>query len=330
MPLRQWTMPARRAYGRAVEEGRADARVVMVGNLKEELAVVLRERYGAVPLDGLDDNAAARMTVAVTSGVWGVRAEHLDRLPALRGVVNFGVGYDTTDVAEASRRGVAVANTPDVLNDCVADTAVGLVIDVMRRLSAADRFVRRGEWADGRVPALARRVTGARVGILGLGRIGQAIARRLSAFDATISYHNRRERGDVPYAYAASPAALAARVDVLVVAASGGAESHHLVDAEVLGALGPDGFLVNVARGSVVDEQALVAALEEGRIAGAGLDVYADEPRVPAALLGRDDVVLLPHIGSATVETRAAMVDLVLANVDRCLADGGLVTPVPA
>jgi lactate dehydrogenase-like 2-hydroxyacid dehydrogenase len=301
----------------------------MVGNLKEELAVVLRERYGAVPLDGLDADAATRVTVAVTSGVWGVRAEHLDRLPGLRAVVNFGVGYDTTDVAEASRRGVAVSNTPDVLDDCVADTAVGLVIDVMRGLSAADRLVRRGEWAQGRVPPLARRVSGARVGILGLGRIGLAVARRLSAFDAKISYHNRRERADVPYEYAASPVALARGCDVLVVAAAGGPESQGLVDADVLDALGPDGFLVNVARGSIVDEEALVAALEEGRIAGAGLDVYADEPRVPAALLGRDDVVLLPHVGSATLETRAAMVELVLANVDRCLADGSLVTPVP-
>jgi lactate dehydrogenase-like 2-hydroxyacid dehydrogenase len=217
-----------------------------------------------------------------------------------------------------------------VLTDCVADTAVGLVIDVMRRLSAGDRFVRRGEWADGRVPALARRVTGARVGILGLGRIGLAIARRLAAFDATISYHNRSERTDVPYAYAASPIELARGCDVLVVAAAGGPDSRHLVGADVLDALGPDGFLVNVARGSIVDEEALVDALEDGRIAGAGLDVFSDEPRVPAALLDRDDVVLLPHVGSGTVETRAEMVELVLANVDQFLKTGTLVTPVPA
>jgi lactate dehydrogenase-like 2-hydroxyacid dehydrogenase len=302
----------------------------MVGTLRGELDAALRERYGAVPLDGLGADDAARATVAVTSGVWGVRTEHLDRLPALGAVVNFGVGYDSTDVAEARRRGVVVSNTPDVLTDCVADTAVGLVIDVMRRLSAADRFLRRGEWAAGRVPALARRVTGTRVGILGLGRIGLAIARRLTAFDATISYHNRRERAGVPYTYTASPVDLARTCDVLVVAAAGGAESRHLVDAEVLDALGPGGFLVNVARGSLVDEQALVSALEQGRIAGAGLDVFADEPRVPAALVDRDDVVLLPHVGSATVETRAAMTELVLANVERFLAGGTLVTPVPA
>jgi lactate dehydrogenase-like 2-hydroxyacid dehydrogenase len=302
----------------------------MVGALRQEIDVVLRDRYGAVPLDDLDARTAAEATVAVTSGVWGVRAEHFDRLPGLGAVVNFGVGYDSTDVAEAARRGVAVSNTPDVLTDCVADTAVGLVIDVMRRLSAADRFVRRGEWADGRVPALARRVTGARVGILGLGRIGLAIARRLAAFDATISYHNRSERTDVPYAYAASPVELARGCDVLVVAAAGGPDSRHLVGADVLDALGPDGFLVNVARGSIVDEAALVAALEDGRIAGAGLDVFSDEPRVPTALLHRDDVVLLPHVGSATVETRGEMVELVLANVEQFLKTGTLVTPVPA
>lgn len=300
----------------------------MVGKLRAELDTALRTTYGAVPLDDLSADAAARAIVAVTSGVWGVRGEHLDRLPGLGAVVNFGVGYDSTDVSEANRRGVIVSNTPDVLTDCVADTAVGLMIDVMRRLSAADRFVRRGEWANGRAPALARRVTGARVGILGLGRIGLAIADRLAPFDATISYHNRREREDVSYAYAASPLELALGCDVLVLAAAGGVGSRHMVDAKVLDALGPDGFLINVARGSVVDERALVIALEEGRIAGAGLDVFADEPQVPAALLSRDDVVLLPHLGSATLETRAAMTDLAIANVERFLADGTLVTPV--
>ena len=300
----------------------------MVGKLRAELDSALRTTYGAVSLDDLSADAAARAIVAVTSGVWGVRSEHLDRLPSLGAVVNFGVGYDSTDVSEANRRGVIVSNTPDVLTDCVADTAVGLMIDVMRGLSAADRFVRHGEWASGRVPVLARRVTGARVGILGLGRIGLAIAHRLEPFDATISYHNRREREDVAYAYAASPLELARGCDVLVLAAAGGVGSRHMVDADVLDALGPDGFLINVARGSVVDERALVIALEEGRIAGAGLDVFADEPQVPAALLGHDDVVLLPHVGSATLETRAAMTDLAIANVERFLADGTLVTPV--
>lgn len=324
MPHRHWTIPTCRSYGRGVSEGR----VVMVGRLRAGLDAALRERYGAERLDELDPAAAQRAVVAVTSGVWGVRGEHLDRLPGLGAVVNFGVGYDSTDVAEAARRGVAVSNTPDVLTDCVADAAVGALIDVMRGLSAADRFVRRGEWAAGRVPALARRVTGARVGILGLGRIGTAIARRLEAFDAQIAYHNRSARAGVDYRYAASLLELAREVDVLVIAAAGGEASRGLVGAEVLDALGPRGFLVNVARGSVVDEAALVEALERGRLAGAALDVFADEPHVPAALLERDDVVLLPHLGSATVETRAAMTELALANVEHFLADGSLVTPV--
>lgn len=300
----------------------------MVGTLRAELAVALETKYGARSLDGLSADDAAEVTVAVTSGVWGVRSEHLDRLPNLGAIVNFGVGYDSTDVDEANRRGVVVSNTPDVLTDCVADVALGLMIDVMRRLSAADRLVRRGEWARGQGPAPARRVSGARVGILGLGRIGLAIAHRLEAFDATISYHNRRQRGDVQYAYASSPRELARGCDVLILAAAGGGESRHVVDADVLDALGPEGFLINVARGSLVDERALVIALEEGRIAGAGLDVFADEPRVPAELFGRDDVVLLPHVGSATVETRAAMTALAMANVERFLADGTLLTPI--
>jgi lactate dehydrogenase-like 2-hydroxyacid dehydrogenase len=321
---RQWTMPSAAAYGHLMVDGR----VVMVGSLRAELTDALRARFGAMSLDDLSADEAAQATVAVTSGVWGVRGEHLDRLPRLGAVVNFGVGYDSTDVPEANRRGVVVSNTPDVLTDCVADMALGLMIDVMRRLSASDRFVRRGQWASGQVPALARRVTGARVGILGLGRIGLAIAQRLEAFDASISYYNRREREDVDYAYAGSAIELARGCDVLILAAAGGEESRHVVDATVLDALGPEGFLINVARGSLVDEQALVVALEDKRIAGAGLDVFADEPRVPEALFGRDNVVLLPHVGSATVETRAAMTALALANVESFLADGTLVTPI--
>jgi len=328
-------MPSGGAYGRRATAGGPEdegvvrvTAVVMVGSLKGEIAGALAQRYAAVALPELDPAAAAGVRVAVTSGVWGVRSEHLDVLPGLGAVVNFGVGYDTTDVAEATRRGVLVANTPDVLTDCVADTAVGLVIDVMRGLSAADRFVRRGEWEAGRTRPLARRVTGARVGILGMGRIGRAVAHRLEAFGAEISYHSRTPKAEVPHRFTASPRDLAAGCDVLVVTAAGGPGSAGLVDAGVLDALGPRGFLVNVARGSVLDEGALVEALEAGRLAGAGLDVFADEPHVPQALLQRDDVVLLPHLASGTVETRAAMVELVLDNVEEFLARGRLVTPV--
>jgi lactate dehydrogenase-like 2-hydroxyacid dehydrogenase len=333
MPSGQWTMPGAESYGaRARLEGETMTvhapTVVTFGPLMTDLTQALAERHGAVAAEQVGADAT-QTRVAVTTGRTGVKAADMDRFAGLEAIVHFGVGYDATDVDEAGRRGIAVSNTPGVLTDCVADTAVGLVLDTMRGLSAADRFVRRGDWARGSYAfPLTRRVSGSRVGILGLGRIGRAVARRLEGFDAEISYHARTPRPDVRWRYVESVVELASEVDVLVVTVSGGAASRHLVDAEVLAALGPDGFLVNVARGSVVDEAALVAALEAGSLAGAGLDVFADEPRVPAALLERDDVVLLPHLGSGTVETRAEMRDLVLANVERFLADGTLLTPI--
>jgi lactate dehydrogenase-like 2-hydroxyacid dehydrogenase len=222
-----------------------------------------------------------------------------------------------------------VSNTPDVLTDCVADTAVGLMIDTLRQFSASDRYVRAGRWpVDGNFP-LTRQVSNTLVGIIGMGRIGKAIALRLSAFGCSISYHNRREVADSPYTYAASPVELAQRVDVLVVAAAGGEGTRGLVSREVIDALGAEGYLINIARGSVVDQDALVEALVGGRLAGAGLDVFTDEPQVPEQLLGLDNVVLLPHVGSGTVQTRAAMEALTLRNLDSFLSTGELVTPVP-
>jgi lactate dehydrogenase-like 2-hydroxyacid dehydrogenase len=308
------------------------ARVLRVGPLMTELEHALRERYGALALP--DDTEAFlgqhgdSIRVAVTSGRTGVPAELMDRLPSLEAIVNFGVGHDTTDVAAANARGIGLANTPDVLTDCVADTAVGLVIDVMRRLSHADRWVRSGRWGTPHGFPLTRRVSGARVGILGLGRIGTAIAHRLEAFGCSVGYHNRRRRDDVPYAFHDSALGLARSSDVLVIAASGGADSRGLVDHDVLDALGPDGYLVNVARGSIVDETALVEALSTGRLGGAGLDTFADEPHVPRALTGLDNVVLLPHLASGTLETRRAMMDLALLNVESLLEAGVLLTPV--
>jgi lactate dehydrogenase-like 2-hydroxyacid dehydrogenase len=238
------------------------------------------------------------------------------------------VGYDTTDVDAAVARGVVVSNTPDVLTDCVADTAVGLVIDVMRQFSAADRYVRAGRWpVEGNYP-LTRRVSNKRGGIIGLGRIGGAIAKRLTAFGCVISYHNRQAVEGSPYMYVGSPVELARGADVLIVAAAGGAGTQGLVSRGVIDALGADGYLVNIARGSVVDEDALVDALVNGRLAGAGLDVFENEPEVPEALLTMDNVVVLPHVASGTVETRAAMEDLTLRNLDSFLKTGQLVTPV--
>ena len=301
----------------------ASPRVVRLGPLMPSLVKALEERYAATELVG---EAPAADVLVVGHGT-PVTAAEMDLLPSLRAVANFGVGYDNVDVEEATRRGIAVSNTPDVLTDAVAELTVALVLDVLRRVSAADRFVRRGAWAEGRAFPLGRELRGSRIGILGLGRIGHEVGRRLEVFGTTVGYHSRTPR-DVAWTHHPSPVALAAASDVLVVLTPGGPGTAHLVDAAVLDALGPAGYLVNVARGSVVDEDALVRALEEGRLAGAGLDVFEDEPRVPEALLGRDDVVLLPHVGSATRETRRAMAELVLANVEAFLTQGDLVTPV--
>ncbi len=242
-------------------------RVLQVGPLKPSLAVTLRTDYQAYSLPNGDERDAflaehaAEITAVVVSGVTRVDPDLMAALPNLKVVVNFGVGYDNIDVDAAAARGIGVSNTPGVLDDCVADTAVGLLIDTMRRFSAADRYVRAGRWpVDGNYP-LTQQVSGSNVGILGLGRIGGAIATRLTAFGCSISYHNRRQVPDSPYRYLDSPVELARQVEVLVVAAAGGAGTRHLVDREVLDALGSDGYLVNVARGTVVDQDALVEAL---------------------------------------------------------------------
>jgi lactate dehydrogenase-like 2-hydroxyacid dehydrogenase len=309
--------------------------VLQVGPLKPSLAETLRVRYDALALP--EDRADRTdflgrhgddVIAVVTSGRSGVDATLMTALPHLGAVVNFGVGYDTTDVDAAAARGIGVSNTPDVLTDCVADTAVGLMIDVMRQFSAADRYVRAGRWpVTGNYP-LTRQVSNTRVGIIGLGRIGTAIAKRLSAFGCLISYHNRHEVEGSPHRYVDSPVQLARGVDVLVVAAAGGSGTVKLVDGAVLDALGADGFLVNIARGSVIDEPVLIDALRRGRLAGAGLDVFVDEPNVPDELLAMDNVVLLPHVASGTVETRTAMEELTLRNLDAFLKTGQLVTPV--
>jgi lactate dehydrogenase-like 2-hydroxyacid dehydrogenase len=318
------------------DTGSAARRVLQVGPLMPSLSATLRSDYAAYMLPGaagerqrfLADHGG-EIAAVVTSGRTGVDAELMALLPDLGAIVHFGVGYDTTDVDAAAARGIAVSNTPDVLTDCVADTAVGLLIDTLRQLSAADRYVRAGRWPSGGMYPLTKQVSGSRVGIVGLGRIGGAVATRLAAFGCAISYHNRRPVDGSPYTYVDSAAELARRVDVLIVAASGGPGTRKLIDRTVIDALGPSGYLVNVARGSVVDEAALVEALAAGRLAGAGLDVFVDEPNVPAALIAMDNVVLLPHVASGTVETRAAMEALTLHNLDTFLDTGRVATPVP-
>lgn len=269
----------------------------------------------------------AQVQVLLTSGAAGLPAGSRDHLTELRLIACNGVGYDAIDMAWARAEGIHVTNTPDVLSADVADLALALLLGVFRQIPAADRFVREGAWASGPLP-LGRRLGGSRVGILGLGNIGQRIAHRCAAFDTEVAYTGRHRKPDTAYAYFDSPRALAGWADVLIAATPGGAATRHLVSAEVLDALGPRGVFVNIARGSVVDEPALVARLADGRLAGAGLDVFADEPRVPAALLGLPQVVLSPHIASATHETRQAMAEIVVTNI-RAFAEGaGLPTPI--
>lgn len=251
----------------------------------------------------------------VTTGVHGADAALMDTLPKAEVVAIFGVGFDAVDLDHAKRRGIVVTNTPEVLTDDVADLALALALALCRRLVGADQFVRAGNWKPGRNVPLARKFAGSKVGILGLGRIGAAVARRVAGFDCETHYSDVAKRTDLPHQFHADAVSLAKAVEILMVTTAGGATTRNLVDAAVLEALGPDGLVVNVSRGSVIDEPALVAALVEKRIGGAALDVFAAEPHVPPELIGMDNVVVLPHIASATHQTRRAMGDLVLKNL---------------
>ncbi|MFK0206601.1 2-hydroxyacid dehydrogenase [Agrobacterium sp. NPDC090283] len=300
----------------------------LIPALEEELA----QRFTVHRLFEAADKAAflaekgASIRAVVTGGHIGLPADIGAALPNLEIVAINGVGFDKVDLAEAKQRGFRVSNTPDVLTADVADLALGLVLAQARKLPQADQHVRTGQWLKGDM-GLSTRVAGRRYGIFGLGRIGQAIAKRLEGFDARISY-TARNRRDVAYDYYDSIEALAANCDVLIIAAAATAETRHIVNADVLKALGPQGVLVNVARGSLVDEKALVEALSSGAIGGAALDVFEDEPRVPEALFAFDNVTLAPHVGSGTHQTRRAMADLVIANLDAHFAGKELPTPV--
>lgn len=262
-----------------------------------------------------------------TTGSHGAKADLIAALPKLEIIACNGVGVDAVDLQAAKSRGVRVTNTPDVLNDCVADLAIGLMISGSRRLAQADRYVRDGKWLKGGMP-LAGRVARKRLGILGLGKIGKAIAKRAAGFSMDISYHGRQKQGDVPYKHYASLEEMAKNVDFLIVICPGGAATRHLVNDTVLRALGPKGILINVARGSVVDEKALIKVLQDKALGGAALDVFEDEPRVPAELIAMENVVLAPHVGSATVDTRIDMGNLVVDNLLAHKSGKPLLTPV--
>ncbi len=257
---------------------------------------------------------APRVRALATFGPAGADAKLMDALPKLELISNFGVGVDAIDLAAAKQRNIIVTNTPNVLNDCVADTAMALTVNVMRKFPQAEGYLRTGAWAAKGGYPLTTSLGGKTMGILGLGRIGEAIARRAQAFGMAIRYHNRKKK-DVAYPYDGDVVALAKNSDLLMVVTPGGAETEKLVNAKVLDALGPEGYLVNIARGSVVDEPVLLQYLQEKKIAGAGLDVFADEPRVPPAFFTLDNAVLFPHVGSATMETRTAMGNLQIDNL---------------
>jgi len=309
-------------------------RILMNGRLLPALEQQLAQDYDLHPLwkeadpDAFLAQHGAEFEGLVTSARVGASTALIKALPALKVISSFGVGYETIAIAEAQQRHIPIGYTPDVLNDCVADTAMGLLIDVARGMSASDRYAREKKWLKSPYP-LTTRVSGKRLGIVGLGRIGQVIARRASGFDMDIRYHNRKPNAALPYTYEASLAALASWCDFLVVASAGGAETKHLISRDILQALGPRGFLINISRGSVIDELALIEALEQNQIAGAGLDVYDDEPNIPERLLALNNAVLLPHLASATHETRQAMADLVMDNLRTFFSTGHVKMAVP-
>ena len=310
-------------------------RILQIGRLPlPALEAELAARYRVACLADQADPAAflalhgAEFTGVVTTAAIGVKGEVVAALPHLQVISSFGVGFDALDIDAAKARGVQVGYTPGVLNDCVADMAFALMLDVSRNIAASDRFVRRGEWPKARF-AQGSRVSGKRLGIVGMGRIGQAVVDRASGFRMEVGYHNRRPAEGCTLPYFESLTALAQWADYLVLTVAGGAGTRHLVNGDVLNALGPKGYLINVARGSVVDEAALIAALTERRIAGAGLDVFENKPTVPTTLMALDNVVLTPHTASATHETRRAMADLVLENLESFFATGAVRTPVP-
>lgn len=282
--------------------------------------------YSKLSAEELHD-IAEEVQVVLASGESTVSASLINQLPELRLIAVFGVGYDGVDIKAAFDRNIYVTNTPDILTDDVADLGIALMLNVSRRINGAQKFIERGDWLSGSYPP-STKVSGGRLGIVGFGRIGRAVANRAKGFAMRIACFDKKpvESGEV--AYYDDLLELAKNSDVLMVCASAGKESHKLINRDVLSALGPNGILINIARGSVVDEEALVEAITQGTLGGAGLDVFANEPNISPALLDRDEVVVTPHIGSATQATRAAMAKLVMDNIAAFYAGQALLTPV--
>ncbi len=311
--------------------------VLMIGPIMplitDEIArqFTLHKLWEAANRDALISALAPRLR-AIAAG--GGKHETMDgaflaRLPKLEIISSFGVGYDHVDAKWAGTHGIVVTNTPDVLTEEVADTALGLLLCTVRELPQAERYLRAGKWLEQDYPLTRATLRDRTAGIVGLGRIGKAIARRLDAFGVAVVYHGRKAQPDVRYRHYPDLRAMARDVDILMVVTPGGPGTRNLIDAKVLEALGPNGILINISRGSVVDEAALIAALKSGKILSAGLDVFANEPQVPRELLEMDNVVLFPHVGSASVHTRDAMGQLVVDNLVSWAAGKGPLTPVP-
>ncbi|XP_008228555.1 PREDICTED: glyoxylate/hydroxypyruvate reductase A HPR2 [Prunus mume] len=274
----------------------------------------------------LKDHSGSIRAVVGNAGN-GADAELIETLPKLEIVASFSVGIDKVDLNKCREKGIRVTNTPDVLTDDVADLAIGLALAVLRRLCESDRYLRSGQWKKGDYK-LTTKFTGKTVGILGLGRIGKAVAKRAEAFSCPISYHSRTEKPELKYKYYPCVVELASNCDILVVVCALTDETRHIINREVIDALGPKGVLINIGRGPHVDEPEMVSALLEGRLGGAGLDVYENEPEVPEQLFELENVVLLPHVGSDTVQTDTAMADLVIGNLEAHFSNKPLLTPV--
>jgi len=308
--------------------------VLLIGPLRPVIAkgfagLTVHDLAAAADKDALLASVSHVRAMAVSLPVRPINDALLARLPRLEIVASFGVGYDHIDAAAAGKRGIIVTHTPDVLTEEVADTALGLLLCTVRELPQAERYLRAGKWLEREYPLTKASLRDRTVGLVGMGRIGRAIARRLEAFGVPIAYHAQRKRSEVAYRHYPDLIELARAVDILLVIVPGGAGTCNMIDAKVLEALGPNGILINMARGSVVDEPALIEALQRGTIMSAGLDVFAKEPQVPEELIAMQNVVLFPHLGSASVFTRAKMDQLMVDNILAWAAGKPPLTPVP-
>jgi lactate dehydrogenase-like 2-hydroxyacid dehydrogenase len=307
--------------------------ILITGPMYPPTLAELEQTYAAHRLwsapdkDALLASIADRITAVASSNSGGINGATISKLPKLKVIAHFGVGYDTVDMDAARARKIPVTNTPDVLTEEVADLTLALLLAAVRRVPQGDKYVREGKWLKGAM-ALTESVQGKTLGIIGIGRIGRAIARRAEAFNLKIVYQGPNKKNDVSWPYFADPVALATEADIVVAACPGGEATRGLVSRAVIEAIGPKGTFVNISRGSVVDEPALIEALKSGKLGAAGLDVFADEPRVPEAFLAMENVVLQPHVASATHQTRKAMGQLVIDNLAAHFAGKPLLTPV--